>query len=86
MLKKVTIPASFTNKKVYLKICFVSFRYIFSGYESVPPHFNPDVYKLDLTTLVWTLVNCSGSPPLPRDFHTATAVGDNMIIFGGRSG
>ena len=64
----------------------VFFRYVFSGYESIPPHFNPDVYKLDLTTLVWTLVNCSGIPPLPRDFHTATAVGDFMFIFGGRSG
>jgi hypothetical protein len=52
----------------------------------MPPHFNPDVYKLDLTTFVWSAVNCAGMPPLPRDFHTATAIGDCMFVFGGRSG
>ena len=65
---------------------YLSFRYIFSGFESVPPHFNPDLYKLDLTTFVWKLLNCEGTPPLPRDFHTATAIGDCMFVFGGRSG
>ena len=29
--------------------------------------------------------SCSGEPPVHRDFHTATAVGDMMVIFGGRS-
>ena len=65
---------------------YLSFRYIFSGFESAPPHFNPDLYKLDLTTFVWKLLNCEGTPPLPRDFHTATAIGDCMFVFGGRSG
>jgi hypothetical protein len=62
------------------------FRYIFSGYETILPHFNPEVYKLNLTTMVWTLLTCSGKPPIPRDFHTATAVGDFMVVFGGRCG
>ena len=61
-------------------------RYIFSGYEMTIPHFNPDVYKLDLKTFEWTLLKCYGNPPMPRDFHTATAIGDLMFVFGGRSG
>jgi hypothetical protein len=29
--------------------------------------------------------SCSGEPPVHRDFHSATAIGTNMYIFGGRS-
>ena len=32
-----------------------------------------------------SLQTCSGDPPAHRDFHTATAVGNMMVIFGGRS-
>ena len=28
---------------------------------------------------------CIGEPPVHRDFHSATAIGTNMFIFGGRS-
>ena len=60
--------------------------YVFSGYESESPHLNPDVYKLDLKSFEWKLVNYfGGTPPLARDFHTATAIGDCMFVFGGRS-
>lgn len=59
--------------------------YIFGGYEDSAEPFRPDVYKLDLTCMEWTLLKCKGEPPMYRDFHTATAVGDKMFIFGGRS-
>ena len=32
----------------------------------------------------WTLLRCSGEPPVCRDFHSATAIGDFMYVFGGR--
>jgi hypothetical protein len=31
------------------------------------------------------LQTCIGEPPVHRDFHSATAIGTNMFIFGGRS-
>ena len=31
------------------------------------------------------LQKCDGDLPVHRDFHTATSVGDMMVIFGGRS-
>ena len=32
----------------------------------------------------WSLLQCKGEPPAYRDFHSATAIGDSMFIFGGR--
>ena len=32
----------------------------------------------------WALLQCKGEPPAYRDFHSATAIGDCMYVFGGR--
>ena len=32
----------------------------------------------------WSLLHCKGDPPAYRDFHSATAIGDCMYVFGGR--
>jgi len=59
--------------------------YIFGGYEEVIERFGQDVYRLDLSSYTWKLLSCTGEPPVHRDFHSATAIGQNMFIFGGRS-
>jgi len=59
--------------------------YVFGGYEEIIERFGQDVYRLDLSTYTWKLVSCVGEPPVHRDFHTATALGHLMLIFGGRS-
>lgn len=61
------------------------FMYIFGGYEENFERFGQDVYRLDLNTFTWKLMPCRGEAPVHRDFHTATPVGDMMLIFGGRS-
>ena len=38
---------------------------------------------LDITSWVWTTPKIDGSPPKPRSFHSATAVGNKMVVFGG---
>lgn len=58
--------------------------YIFGGYEETNYQFGLDVYSLDLVTMKWTLLRCRGEPPAYRDFHSATAIGDCMYVFGGR--
>lgn len=62
--------------------------YVFGGYDDSvqDDHERPvQVFRLCLKQFEWTLVRCRGNLPLYRDFHTATAIGDKMFIFGGRS-
>jgi len=61
------------------------YMYVFGGYEENIERFGQDVYRLDLTDFNWKLLNCIGEPPVHRDFHSATAIGTCMYIFGGRS-
>ncbi|GAV80141.1 Kelch_3 domain-containing protein/Kelch_4 domain-containing protein [Cephalotus follicularis] len=43
-----------------------------------------DLHILDLGTKQWAREECKGTPPTPRESHTATLVGDDkMVIFGG---
>jgi len=62
-----------------------NFMYVFGGYEEHFERFGQDVYRLDLDTFTWKLMVCNGDAPVHRDFHTATAVGSLMVIYGGRS-
>uniref|UniRef100_A0A0K8TG65 Kelch domain-containing protein 3 n=1 Tax=Lygus hesperus TaxID=30085 RepID=A0A0K8TG65_LYGHE len=59
--------------------------FIFGGYEEEFERYSQDVYSLNLDTLCWTYVVTQGTPPECRDFHTSTAIGNRMYIFGGRS-
>jgi len=47
-----------------------------------------DLHIFDTTTLAWTSVSASGSPPFPRSFHSAAVVGESpplMYIFAGET-
>ncbi|XP_067682381.1 kelch domain-containing protein 3-like [Haliotis asinina] len=59
--------------------------YIFGGYEEEIDRFSNDVHAFDFTSMHWISVKANGSPARWRDFHTATAVGSTMFVFGGRS-
>jgi len=61
------------------------YMFVFGGYEDAFERFPQDLFRLDLETMNWTLLACNGDPPIHRDFHSATPVGINMYIFGGRS-
>ncbi|XP_071439603.1 kelch domain-containing protein 3 isoform X1 [Hetaerina americana] len=58
--------------------------YIFGGFEEEIDRFSQDVHALDLETMEWRYVVTKGTPPSYRDFHSASAVGTKMYIFGGR--
>jgi len=58
--------------------------YVFGGYEEEIDQFSQDVHMLDLRTMEWRHLTPKGEPPSYRDFHSATAIGDCMYIFGGR--
>lgn len=58
--------------------------YIFGGFEYLTDQYSQEVHSLDLITFRWDFVLTKGTPPSHRDFHSATAVGNRMYIFGGR--
>lgn len=58
--------------------------YIFGGFDVHQSRFCQDVYAFNFIKNQWSLVHTHGTPPLFRDFHTATAWGTRMYIFGGR--
>ncbi len=60
-------------------------RMLFFGGSNGPVRFN-DVWALSLgTSPAWSLLATSGTPPSPRDLHSAIhdPSGDRMIVFGG---
>ncbi|XP_074481386.1 host cell factor 2 isoform X3 [Sebastes fasciatus] len=42
-----------------------------------------DIWQLDLDTMVWSMPETRGSPPLPRSLHSANVIGNKMYVFGG---
>ncbi|GAB6022105.1 kelch domain-containing protein 3 [Chamberlinius hualienensis] len=60
--------------------------YIFGGYEEDLNQFSQETFALNLTTFTWINLKVRGIPPRRRDFHSASAIGQFMFIFGGRSG
>ncbi|CAB0002345.1 unnamed protein product [Nesidiocoris tenuis] len=59
--------------------------YIFGGYEEEFERYSQDVYALNLDTYCWNYIVTQGQLPDCRDFHTSTAIGNRIYIFGGRS-
>uniref|UniRef100_A0A131Y4P2 Kelch domain-containing protein 3 n=1 Tax=Ixodes ricinus TaxID=34613 RepID=A0A131Y4P2_IXORI len=58
--------------------------YVFGGYEEQADRFSQDVHVLDLDTMHWQYAPTWGVPPQWRDFHSATAIGSRMYVWGGR--
>lgn len=66
--------------------CIINnFMYLFGGFENDTEKFTRTVHRLSLQTFEWEVVDTFGVPPVTRDFHTASAIGHRMYIFGGRS-
>ncbi|KAM9855603.1 host cell factor 1b [Aulostomus maculatus] len=42
-----------------------------------------DLWVLDIDSLVWSKPSLSGTAPLPRSLHSATAINNKMYVFGG---
>jgi N-acetylneuraminic acid mutarotase len=59
--------------------------YIFAGYVQKVKRFSNDIYEFNFDSSTWTCVMPkSDLRPYWRDFHTASSVGNNIYIFGGR--
>jgi len=58
--------------------------FIYGGYVESQHRFCSDVYNLNLKTMKWRIMEARGESPRYRDFHTSTAIGDKIFVFGGR--
>lgn len=65
--------------------CIINHRmYVFGGFEEDIDRFSNDVYFLDIAEMKWHYVMTSGEVAKFRDFHSASAIGSYMYVFGGR--
>ncbi|KAM9705210.1 LOW QUALITY PROTEIN: host cell factor 2 [Menidia menidia] len=42
-----------------------------------------DLWQLDLDSMVWSMPETRGPPPAPRSLHSASLIGNKMLVFGG---
>ncbi|KAJ6293858.1 hypothetical protein OIU76_022011 [Salix suchowensis] len=61
------------------------FLYVFGGYGKDNCQTN-QVHVFDTVNHTWSQPVLNGTPPVPRDSHTCTTVGDNLYVFGGTDG
>ncbi|KAL5544644.1 hypothetical protein UlMin_008428 [Ulmus minor] len=61
------------------------FLYVFGGYGRDNCQTN-QVHVFDTETQKWSQPVIKGTPPVPRDSHSCTTVGDNLFVFGGTDG
>ncbi|CAN1296792.1 Kelch domain-containing protein 3 [Linum perenne] len=61
------------------------FLYIFGGYGRDNCHTN-QVHVFDTVTHTWSQPPLKGTPPIPRDSHSCTTVGEHLYVFGGTDG
>jgi hypothetical protein len=54
------------------------------GGRGGPRDFN-DTWSFNISTRIWTELQCTGSTPSPRTEHAAVLVDGVMYVFGGRS-
>ncbi|XP_010938233.1 uncharacterized protein [Elaeis guineensis] len=59
---------------------------IFGGSGEGEANYLNDVHILDLKNMSWTSPEVRGDPPAPRDSHTAVAIGNKLLIYGGDCG
>uniref|UniRef100_A0A1I7UWE9 Kelch domain-containing protein 3-like n=1 Tax=Caenorhabditis tropicalis TaxID=1561998 RepID=A0A1I7UWE9_9PELO len=59
--------------------------FVFGGFEEDMQRFSQETYVFNFSTSTWRELHTTDSPPLWRDFHTASVINGIMYIFGGRS-
>ncbi|CAA0826610.1 Galactose oxidase/kelch repeat superfamily protein [Striga hermonthica] len=59
--------------------------YVFGGYGKDQCQTN-NIHVFDTVNMLWSEPVMKGIPPVPRDSHSCTTVGDNLFVFGGTDG
>ncbi|CAN4108917.1 unnamed protein product [Withania somnifera] len=59
---------------------------IFGGSGEGEANYLNDLHVLDLKTMMWSSPEVRGEMPVPRDSHSAVAIGNRLYIYGGDCG
>lgn len=59
---------------------------VFGGSGEGEANYLNDLHILDLKTMKWTSPDVRGRIPVPRDSHSAVAIGNRLFLYGGDSG
>lgn len=59
---------------------------IFGGSGEGEANYLNDLHVLDLKTMKWSSPEVKGKIPVPRDSHSAVAIGNRLFLYGGDSG
>ncbi|GMI79393.1 hypothetical protein HRI_001608700 [Hibiscus trionum] len=59
---------------------------IFGGSGEGGANYLNDLHVLDLRTMRWTSPQVRGHIPVPRDSHSAVAIGNKLVVYGGDCG
>ncbi|XP_039032195.1 rab9 effector protein with kelch motifs-like isoform X3 [Hibiscus syriacus] len=59
---------------------------IFGGSGEGGANYLNDLHVLDLRTMTWTSPQVRGHIPVPRDSHSAVAIGNKLVVYGGDCG
>ena len=59
---------------------------IFGGSGEGEANYLNDLHVLDLRTMRWTSPQVRGHIPVPRDSHSAVAIGNKLVVYGGDCG
>jgi len=70
-----------SGRSAHSAVVYKNEMYMFGGWDGHISH--GDFYKLNMDTLVWSIVDSKGVPPCSRRMHSAVVLGDAMYLFGG---
>ncbi|XP_065851932.1 protein GLUTELIN PRECURSOR ACCUMULATION 3-like [Euphorbia lathyris] len=59
---------------------------IFGGSGEGEANYLNDLHVLDLKTMTWSSPEVKGDVPVPRDSHSAVAIGNKLFVYGGDRG
>ncbi|WCJ43060.1 Rho GTPase-activating protein gacHH [Euphorbia peplus] len=59
---------------------------IFGGSGEGEANYLNDLHVLDLKTMMWSSPEVKGEIPVPRDSHSAVAIGNRLFVYGGDRG
>ncbi|XP_058083338.1 uncharacterized protein LOC131231228 isoform X2 [Magnolia sinica] len=59
---------------------------VFGGSGEGEANYLNDIHVLDLNTMKWTSPEVKGDLPVPRDSHTAVAIENKLVVYGGDCG
>lgn len=59
---------------------------IFGGSGEGEGNYLNDLHVLDITAMQWSSPEVKGEVPVPRDSHSAVAIGNKLLVYGGDCG